>query len=228
MKYLFTIGLFSFTLFSCNSEINDAKDIKAEVESLRVENEKLKRDKKIQDSIAAIKTNEIEARFLISDGEVGEFKIENILNSNSISSYKVEKAIRKESIEGDVYEYPILELYENGVLQLTIQTTSESKNDFEDNPIQEISIFTNEYKTKEGIGVGSTIKEFFETYPSSKIYHYVETNRYCIRNNSTTYYLLPEDFTGEIDWNKQESHLVANLSINDFKLDSKISKITVY
>ena len=230
MKLKLTLIIAAIAFVNCNTNENNEANSQTntELENLKLENEKLKREKEIADSLSNVKKIKVEDKFLISNSKVGDFQIGEIVNMDISNGYIIEKATRSEFIEGDTYEYPILKMSLNGDLHLSVQTTSESKDDFENSPIQEITVISNKYLTNEGIGVGSTIKEFFEEYPNSELYHYVETNQYCIRNNSTTYFLTSEDFIGKIDWDNQESHLVAKLKVSDFKTDSKISQIIVY
>ena len=96
----------------------------------------------------------IEGTF-INPGALGALNIGDKINLNSYN-YKVKKTDWEDErgeVMGFVYEYSKIDFYLLG-------------NDM----IESIEINSNEYKTLKGIGVGSTIKEFTETYSVIRIW----------------------------------------------------------
>jgi hypothetical protein len=94
--------------------------------------------------------------------------------------------------------------------------------------IYEISVFSPEFKTKEGIGFDSTVSDFIKVYPNYKFWYSHEEGEHFVLNTSSSkaspQFLL--DRSGLLYPNKSFSSTPATIS--DFKTSAKIVRVRVY
>jgi len=171
---------------------------------------------------------DVPAAYLISDKSVGEFKIgQQILLPYSSNTYKIEKKIRKERIEGTNLEILEYHVFENGNLALIIELHYDWETEKHTDIIDEIWVISEKYKTKEGIGVNSTIDDFVRSYPKNNLWYGYIRERYAIdsENIGDVQFLLNED-----DYIPEPEIVseVTPLKHADFKKNSKIKRIRLY
>ncbi|HET8754341.1 MAG TPA: hypothetical protein VFM59_08260, partial [Salinimicrobium sp.] len=92
--------------------------------------------------------------------------------------------------------------------------------------IGEIIIHSEEFKTKEGIGVNSTLEEFLKTYSESEIWFTYVSDRYVVESPEieAQFILNKEDFTGEVEIKSAQ----VTLKPSDFKQGARIEKIRLF
>jgi hypothetical protein len=163
----------------------------------------------------------------LSDGKVGNFSIGQKM-PGATKRYSMETVTETRAVEGGKVTETYYILYadpgESGEKHLILKYGHDSEG--ETDKIGEILVFDEEYQTGEGIGVGSTIGEFMETYPDYEIWYTYVSDRYVIQNSkSSIQFLLDESgFTGE----KQIQSEMTPLKASDFKENTRIEKIRVY
>ena len=166
--------------------------------------------------------------YLISDKSVGEFKIgQQILLSYSSDMYTIEKDIRKERIEGENLEIVEYSVFENGDLALVIELRYDWEAEKHTDIIDEIRVVSEKYKTKEGIGVNSTIDDFIRRYPKYNLWYGYIREWYvidCERMDTVLFFLNEDDYISELEIVSE----ITPLKFADFKKNAKIKNIRMY
>ena len=165
--------------------------------------------------------------YLISDKSVGEFKIgQQITLPYSSDIYRIEKGIRKKRIEGENVEIVEYRVFENGEKVLIIEPSFDLEADKYTDKIDEIRVISEKYKTKEGIGINSTINDFIKNYLQYKLWWAYIRDIYVIdsENMGNIQFLL--DANDYIPEPKIVSEITF-LKHADFKKNSKIKQIRV-
>ncbi|OGI57615.1 hypothetical protein A3B85_02465 [Candidatus Nomurabacteria bacterium RIFCSPHIGHO2_02_FULL_37_13] len=97
--------------------------------------------------------------------------------------------------------------------------------------IWDISVISPEFKTKEGIGVGSTVSDFLKAYPNYKFWYSQEEGEHFVLNTSSNatnpqFFL---DRSGLINPNENFNYpTYRQAKISDFKTSAKITGVRVY
>jgi|GEM_PF-3455173 len=133
----------------------------------------------------------------------------------NIDDYSVKKDIIQRGFEGDpdIYEYTLYIIQKNGHDIMNIFG-------------EEIMVISDIVKTFENIGVNSTIEEFAGAYPDFGIFYTYVSNKYWLstdRYQRIQFLLDGDDFTAEWD-----GSTIIELTVSDFKPNSKINKIRIY
>lgn len=91
--------------------------------------------------------------------------------------------------------------------------------------IGELRLFSSNYKTPEGIGIGSSLEEFIAQYPNYKIWYTYVSDRYVVEAEEVDaqFLLKKEDFVGD----KQVTSAMTPLTKEDFKEGAGISWIRI-
>jgi hypothetical protein len=169
----------------------------------------------------------IEDRNLIKDNAVGKFIIGDRIPFPDIDdSYKINKKLLTKWTEEGPTEEPVYSVIEDQqeIMHITPKYDYE-RNQFIDN-IGDIILLSNQFKTKERIGVNSTIEEFVEKYSDFNIWYTYVSNMYVIetKQNKAQFILNEEDFIGKLNVTGD----MTPLNLSDFKSNSKIIKIRIY
>ena len=166
-------------------------------------------------------------KYLISNKSVGEFKIgQQMIPPYPSDIYKIEKGIRKERIEGESVEIDEYRVFENGNLVLIMETSYDFDANKYSDIIDEIVVVSEKFKTKEGIGVNSTIDDFIKSYPKYKLWWAYIRDIYVINSESIgniQFLLDADDFIPEPKIDSE----ITYLKYADFKKGSKIKRIRV-
>lgn len=179
-------------------------------------------DKKNSDSTKN-QNSKVEVPKIIESKSIGQIKIGQDIDKiiPTTSQKFTNKIVTNTGEEGDVYEETVFTLFESNeeMLQLTGDT---EKN------VDVITIISNKYKTKNGIGVGSSIDEFIKTYPDYKIYYsYISGFSWLETKIVDVQFMIDiKNFTGKED-DLMQGDLV-ELKRENFKKDTKIFKVRIF
>jgi len=171
-----------------------------------------------KDSLAI---NENNISLLIESKTAGQIQIGQIIGKIVIpdSQKLTTKKNSRNGEEGEVIEETVNTLAENGEEMLKI---------IGENNIDEIYVVSPKYKTKDGIGVGSSVKEFMSAYPDGEIlFSYIAGNFWLETKSVDVQFLLDiEDYTGAED--KLMDGDMVKIDIKQLKEGTKIKKIRIY
>ena len=165
--------------------------------------------------------------YLITKNSVGEFKIGQQINIPYKSDiYKIERDKYEEYFEGENYITVAYRVFENEKEVLTIRPVYDYEGNVT-NEILEIIILSEKFKTKEGIGVNSTIEDFMKQYPDYRIWWaYVGGDEYILDSENLGYNISfsinSSNFISEREINQDGITIV---KYSDFKKGTKIEKI---
>jgi hypothetical protein len=179
-------------------------------------------DKKNSDSTKN-QNSKVKVPKIIESKSIGQIKIGQDIDKiiTTTSQKFTNKIVTNTGEEGDVYEETVFTLFESNeeMLQLTGDT---EKN------VDVITIISNKYKTKNGIGVGSSIDEFIKTYPDYKIYYsYISGFSWLETKIVDVQFMIDiKNFTGKED-DLMQGDLV-ELKRENFKKDTKIFKVRIF
>ena len=172
-----------------------------------------------------VKPEIISPAYLISERSVGEFMMGQEINLPYPSdTYTVERERREGIVDGEVYEIVEYHVFEDGKEVLRFQPDyDESINDFS-NKINEIFIYSEKYKTKEGIGINSTIEDFMKCYQNYRIRWAYMSDVYVLESDDVgrnlQFFLDSSDFISEPDFDNSPKP-------SDFKENTKIIEIYI-
>jgi hypothetical protein len=176
--------------------------------------------------------NSEESKHLIYESGVVSQHIGFSLNTTSLpTGWRFRKELKIESGEGMVYEIPVYVLKgknEEVLLEITPEYNYRTDS-YDDSTIGEIEIFTDIFKTKNGIGVGSTLEKFVEVYPDYELKFIAEPNLFVVTTDSISgYFKLPsESFISKINPNNEADRLMWVLEKEEFDSEARIETITL-
>lgn len=205
LKTLF-ISLLVITLFSCNSSKKSQKEItpnEIEVTKKTIEN------------------------YLISNSSAGDFKIgSEIPFPTETDIYELEKKVDTLMEEGYTYEETSYKLTQNTEFLLVLKVNSDSETGAKSEKISEIKVYSEKFKTPQGIGVDSTIDEFIAKYPTYKIWYTYVSDMYVLETEGVNaqFLLDKNDFTSELKTTSDQEFLKKS----DFKSTAKIAEIRIF
>ncbi|HET8839369.1 MAG TPA: hypothetical protein VFM82_10295 [Flavobacteriaceae bacterium] len=156
----------------------------------------------------------------ISESHVGKYSIGELLPTSS-EIYEIEKEKQTRFTESGPEEEIVYVLSRNDSEELLLKSETPAGK-----TIDEIFVLSENYKTKEGIGVNSSLRDFINTYPDYKLWYTYVSDRYVLENSkSNIQFLLDKnDFIGKTETNDVKVPVKAS----DFKEDAKIIKIRLY
>lgn len=219
------IFLFAFLFLECNSSSNDNGNKQKELlQKKSIPQEKEQTTSK--ENVKIKETKPFDKNYLILDNSAGKFKIGNQIPFPKTSdNYKIKKGSQTRMTEEGPTEEIIYVVSENGnnILYLkpeyNYQTGKYTQN------IGEIIIFSEKFKTLDGIGVNSTIEDFIKIYPNYNIWYTYVGEMYVIdtKEINAQFILSEKDFIG----NLKISSDMTTLEKADFKSEAKILKIRI-
>jgi len=178
-----------------------------------------------------VKTERKTPDFLIIDKSAGRFKIgEQISNpyqSDDNVDYKMERTERTETREGTeekIIEYAFSRYSDT---MLIIKPMYDYTTDAYTDKTGEIIILSEKYKTKDMIGINSTIDDFIKIYPDYRLWWTYVSDMYVLESETAgenIQFLLDADdciITPNTDSD------ITILSRDDFKKDTQIKKIRI-
>lgn len=220
MKEL-TIILVAFVLIGCKNQQQEELNVELEqeIEELMAELEESLIEEEVPDPIP-------NQNWWITPTSVGAFNLgDSVPQEGRFENYEVKYiTFEQQEEEGPNMEtmHKVVVL-ENGKKALEI-TPSVYQN--KPHLIEEMRVFSEKFNTNENISVGSTIQEFYDTYPKAKIWYTYVSDRMVMETGTMDlqFELSTEDYipelTIETDMDEKEK--------NDFKPETKIKSIRIY
>ncbi len=166
--------------------------------------------------------------FSIIKGAVGPFSVgAKFPGAGQVpqSNFTIKRTSRTEMGEGEEYTVVVDKVMfdNNEIMELT--------KSFDDNTIDEIKVFSPMVKTAEGIGVGSTIDEFYNTYNDVKLWFTYISGMFimeCDKYENCQFLLSESDFKHNLNDSKYYQSDYITLKPSDFKKGAKIVSIRVF
>ena len=154
----------------------------------------------------------------VSDIKIGENLPEKTNKYEYIKSHKLVE-------EGNVE--PIVKILHNKDTLFEVSFVYELENQNFNDKISEILIKSQKFKTKENIGVTSTIEDFIKEYTNYFIWYTYISNNYVIQSKDLEiqFLLNEEDYIGKKDLMSGD---MVELELTDFKPYSKIKAIRIF
>ena len=179
-----------------------------------------------------VKTKRNIPDFLIIDKSAGRFKIgEQIKNPypfDDDEAYKMERTERTETREGTEEKIIEFAFSRYGNTMLIIKPMYDYATDAYTDKTGEIIIVSEKYKTKDMIGINSTIDDFIKIYPDYRLWWTYVSDMYVLESETAgenIQFLLDADdciITPNTDSD------ITILSRDDFKKDAQIKKIRIF
>ena len=94
--------------------------------------------------------------------------------------------------------------------------------------VGDIRVTSPEFKTKEGIGVDSTVSDFIKAYPNYRFWYSQEEGEHFVINTSSDKENLQFFLDRSGLLNPDKSFYPTRATISDFKTDAKIVSVRVY
>lgn len=214
LRILF-IGLIVGVLVSCNSNPNQPKKKDLETKETQITKE------------ATPITKGTSKNYVIANKTAGDFKIGNEIVFPSVNdTYKVEKEVLTKMVEGSAEEETVYTVSIDDKKLLLLKVVTDFETGEATKIIKEILVYSEKFKTSEGIGVSSTIEEFIIKYPTYKIWYTYVSDMYVLETESVNaqFLLDKNDFTSELKITSDQEFLKKT----DFKSTAKIVKIRIY
>lgn len=164
---------------------------------------------------------------LIEPGAIGIFVAGQPIPTDLPEGLKCRKSTLVVSEEGEEYEIPLKIVYSPIEDVLEIQIENNTSKEESDLIIMEMKLQSDFYKTKENIGVGSTIDEFMEAYPDHTIWYTYVSDRCVIETpelEGVQFVLDVNDLLEPVNWSSD----METLDAGEFKEGSKIKSVRVY
>lgn len=136
------------------------------------------------DTASTMGEKEIDPAYLIGDRRAGDFAIGDEIPGNaSLSKYKVRhEQLTRTTEEGAVTE-PVTIITSGQEDILILKPNIIDGTDQYGMNISEIVILSDKFKTKENIGIGSTISEFRAVYPDAKFWYTYVSGMYVVETD---------------------------------------------
>jgi len=180
-----------------------------------------------------VKTEKFPPDYLITGASAGRFKMGQTIalpySSSEDLTYKLERTERIEWIEGT--EETIIEhtFLRNGDTLLIVMPMYDYDSGSHTDKIGKINIFSPKYKTKEGIGVHSTVEDFIKCYPNYSLWWGYISDRYILESKNAgerVQFILDADDC--LITPKMGSGERTPLKPSDFKKDAQIKEIGIW
>lgn len=212
-KYcLFLSVILIFSFFACNKTSNSG-DVENDIKPGPVT------------SIPEALQKEDPNKYLITDSTAGPFRLGSELpGPATMMKYQMRvEEITRYSEDGPTTE-PVTIIGENNEDLLWLKPGLLAGAGNHDNSIYEIIILSPKYRTKDNIGVGSSIFDFQKTYPDYHVWFTYVSDMYVLETDSISaqFILDKDDYTGpEIEIESE----ITPLLISDFKNTGKIKRV---
>lgn len=184
-------------------------------------------DKTPVDTIATPPKAELEASaFVIKGSQAGPFKLGYSIPENSIKKYKVRSEKNPRQSNGGPSTEAVTIVSHDGEDLLWLKPGYFKADEQEFSQINEIVVLSPKYRTKEGIGVGSTIEEFGIAFPDMRVWYTYVSSMYVAETDKMKVQFLLDvnDYTGRKPATRSEQ---TKLKVSDFKPEGKITRIRI-
>jgi hypothetical protein len=163
----------------------------------------------------------------ISNGQVGLYKVGSTIPvPDSSDNYIMRKATQiRQTEEGPTEDLSYI-LSLGGEELLVFVPELNHKNGRYTDLIGEIKVISNRFKTKKGIGVGSTLQDFVAAYPDYRIWTTYVSGMYVVESRAirAQFLLSKNDYVGgKIHYTSD----MTDLDLSDFRKDARIFMVRV-
>ena len=163
----------------------------------------------------------------ISNGQVGVYKVGSTIPvPDSSDSYIMRKTTQiRQTEEGPTEDLSYI-LSSGGEELLVFIPELDHKNGGYTDRIGEIKVISGRFKTKNGIGVGSTLQDFVAAYPDYRIWTTYVSGMYVVESRAirAQFLLSKTDYVGgKIHYTSE----IADLDLSDFRKDARIFMVRV-
>lgn len=161
--------------------------------------------------------------FIITHGQAGPFTLNSAISSES--QYKGYDIVKKEQIryaEDGADTLTVYHAQKEGITHIIIHPKRDNKH-----LVGELEVISSLYKTKAGIGVGSSLNDFYTYYPKAKAYYTFISGMYWVEQpimqsaqfliDESAYSAEPDDFSD-----------LTVLDKSKLDMKSRIVKIRIY
>lgn len=159
---------------------------------------------------------------------VKENGIDIFIIGKQIPFNTVNYSIKKEIVTfEEAIEEPVYIVLENGQEMFNIRPKFDYDKEVFTDKIEAITVFSNKFKTVEGIGVGSSIEDFVKTYHHFKTWYSYIGGQYWIETEQykrLRFILDENDYLKEIKFDSD----LTKTELSDFKKQSKIKEIRIF
>ncbi|MDQ3017176.1 MAG: hypothetical protein M3R25_10730 [Bacteroidota bacterium] len=203
-----------FILAGCKSSGNGNQNVNQEDPSAVVDAPK-------------VKEKEDPNKYILRNGQAGPFKIgHEIPGIASMSKYKMRIEKNTRQLEDGPSTESATVISENDVDLVWLKPGLFKSDSQQFSQINEIVIVSPKYKTKEGIGIGSTIGEFQTAYPDIHVWYTYVSSMYVAETEKLKiqFILDPADYTAKKPTTRSEQR---KLNLKDFKPEGKITRIRI-
>ena len=176
-----------------------------------------------------ISNNKPNNKYLIENKSVGCFTISNQIDMSSVyDNYTIQREVETVSAEGVSEKVVVYYVFENNIKVLIMRPLFDYHNGkYIEDKIGEIFVLSENYKTKDGLGVNSPITEFIKQYPEYSLWWTYVSNSYVLESESLgsniQFLLNSKDCLIKP---KTDSDMTF-LKFSDFKKDARIIQIRV-
>jgi hypothetical protein len=175
-----------------------------------------------------VKPVDIEAdrdKYLITDSMIGPFKLgAGLPGPATMMKYQMRvEQITRQSEDGPTTESVTI-IAENNEDLLWLKPGLLTDDENQNHNIYEIIVLSPKYRTKEKIGVGSTIFDFQKTYPDYRVWYTFVSDMFVLESDTikAQFILDKNDYTGpEIEIEGE----ITPLLTSDFKNNGKIKRV---
>lgn len=165
---------------------------------------------------------------LITGESVGKFRIgRSIPGKESVAPYHISRETITTTTEEGPYEETVYVLKDQEKMLMYLKPEFDYETMQYNRKTGEIIVFSDQFKTKKGIGVHSTIEEFIKTYQDFKLWYTYVSGMFIIETPGldAQFILDLEDFRGDVSNVDSE---ITNLEISDFRKGAKIKQVRIF
>lgn len=168
----------------------------------------------------------IQEIYTISSESAGDFSLGGAIPSSTDTYSVTEETVMTETEEGP-YEELVYKVSDDRVdlLQITREYDYETSEYLD--LIGEMNIYSDRFQTSNGIGVGSTLAEFMETYPDYEIWYTYISDMYVVETPGLTVQFLLDGNGYKGDYPDGVGEIV-DLTAENFNTDTKIVTVRMY
>lgn len=164
--------------------------------------------------------------YTITSGSAGDFNLGEAIPTSS-DEFEVKEEIETFESEEGPYEETVYNVSAENeeLLQLSPAYDYETGEYLDE--IGEINIFSDRFQTAEGIGAGSSLNDFMETYSDYKIWYTYVSDMYVIETEDLDIQFIIDGEGYKGDYPEITGDMV-ELSKEDFEDDTKIISVRMY
>ncbi|MCB1215049.1 MAG: hypothetical protein KDK66_06180 [Deltaproteobacteria bacterium] len=209
LVFVLALLLFGFGTLACDRQEAPSSAVEKTSPVLRTKEVQVEEDKE---------SFERKSPYLIHKKAIGKIHIGDPLEDLAVLWHQ---KTRVESREG--YEYKVYQSYQGADLVLEAWAAEDNTS------IEQFEIFSPDFKTSQGLGVGVSIEELIKKCPNYKIWHSYVADKYileCPALESLQFQLDKKDYLGPKQVQAKQDQVF--LKKEDFKKDAKVISVRIF